>query len=102
MLGEKKMQTIQLSLDEEMIRELNQLSSQQQTTPEELIKQLISDRLQQPHKPKTILEKLQDLERQQGEPQPFLNERSDLSDRDIWKPMIAQHLEEQHQKVSEQ
>jgi hypothetical protein len=96
------MQTIQLSLDEEMIRDLNQLSSQQQTTTEELIKQLISDRLQQPKKPKTILEKLQELERQQGEPQPFLNERSDLSDRDVWKPMIAQHLQEQHQKGSEQ
>jgi metal-responsive CopG/Arc/MetJ family transcriptional regulator len=96
------MQTIQLSLDEEMIRELNRLSSQQQTTTEDLIKQLISDRLQQPKKPKTILEKLQELERQQGEPQPFLNERSDLSDRDVWKPMIAQHLQEQHQKGSEQ
>ncbi len=95
------MQTIQLSLDEEMIRNLNQLSSQQQTTPEELIKQFISDCLQHPQKPKTILEKLQDLERQQGEPHPFLNERSDLSDRDVWKPMIAQHLQEQHQKVSE-
>ncbi len=95
------MQTIQLSLDEEMIRDLNRLSSQQQTTPEELIKQLISDRLQQPQKPKTILEKLQELERQQGEPQPFLNERPDLSDRDVWKPMIAQHLQEQQQKVSE-
>jgi metal-responsive CopG/Arc/MetJ family transcriptional regulator len=39
------MQTIQLSLDEEMIRDLNRLSSQQQTTPEELIKQFINDYL---------------------------------------------------------
>jgi hypothetical protein len=36
------MQTIQLSLDEEMLRNLNQLSSQQQTTTEDLIKQLIN------------------------------------------------------------
>jgi hypothetical protein len=94
------MRTIQL--DEETSRDIDRLSSQQQITPEELIKQLVRDRLQQPKKPKTILEKLQELEREQGEPQPFLNERSDLSDRDVWKPMIAQHLQEQHQKVSEQ
>jgi hypothetical protein len=95
------MQTIQLSLDEKMLHDLNQLSSQQQTTTEDLIKQLISDRLQQPAKPKTVMEKLQELERQQGEPQPFLNDRPDLSDRDVWKPMIAQHLQEQQQKVTE-
>jgi len=56
------MQTIQLSLDEEMLRDLNQLSSQQQTTTEDLIKELISDRLQQPNKPKTVMEKLQEAE----------------------------------------
>lgn len=87
------MRTIQL--DEETSRDLDELSSRQQITPEELIRQLVRDRLQQPSKPKTILEKLQELERQQGEPQPFLNERPDLSDRDVWKPMIAQHLQEQ-------
>lgn len=91
-----------IQLDEETSRDIDELSSRQQITPEELIKQLIRDRLQQPKKSKTILEKLQELERKQGEPQPFLNERSDLSDRDVWKPMIAQHLQEQHEKGSEQ
>jgi len=94
------MRTIQL--DEETSRDLDKLLSDQQITPEELIKQLIRDRLQQPPKPKTVMEKLQELESQQGEPHPFLNERSDLSDRDVWKPMIAQHLIEQQQKISEQ
>ncbi len=56
--------TIQLSLDEEMICELNQLSSQQQTTPEELIKQLISDYLQKNARPKTFLQQLEELDRQ--------------------------------------
>jgi acid phosphatase class B len=93
------MQTIQLSLDEEMIRELNRLSSQQQTTTEELIKQLISDRLQQPSKPKTVMEKLQEAERRRGEPRHFLQGRTDLSDRDVRKALIAEHVENQHKKI---
>jgi metal-responsive CopG/Arc/MetJ family transcriptional regulator len=39
------MQTIQLSLDEETIRKLNQIALQEETTLEELIKQLIRDYL---------------------------------------------------------
>ncbi len=93
------MKTIQL--DEQTSTNLERLSSERQVTPEELIKQLIDELARQPKKTKTTLEKLQDLARQQGEPEPFLNERSDLSDRDVWKPMIDSHLQEQHQKVSE-
>jgi len=93
------MKTIQL--DEQTSINLERLSSERQVTPEELIKQLIDELARQPKKTKTTLEKLQDLARQQGEPEPFLNERSDLSDRDVWKPMIDSHLQEQHQKVSE-
>jgi hypothetical protein len=94
------MKTIQL--DEQTSTNLERLSSERQITPEELIKQLIDELAQQPKKTKTTLEKLQDLARQQGEPEPFLNERPDLSDRDVWKPMLDSHLQEQHQKVSEQ
>jgi len=94
------MRTIQL--DEQTSQSIDRLSSERQITPEELIKQLIDELAQQPKKAKTTLEKLQDLARQQGELEPFLNERSDLSDRDVWKPMVDSHLQEQHQKVSEQ
>lgn len=94
------MKTIQL--DEQTITNLERLSSDRRVTPEELIKLLIDELVQQPKKTKTTPEKLQDLTRQQGEPEPFLNERSDLSDHDVWKPMINSHLQEQHQKVSEQ
>jgi len=90
------MKTIQL--DEQTSTNLERLSSERQVTPEELIKHLIDELARQPKKTKTTLEKLQDLARQQGKPEPFLNERSDLSDRDLWKPMIDSHL---HQKESE-
>jgi hypothetical protein len=90
------MKTIQL--DEQTSTNLERLSSERQITPEELIKQLIDELAQQPKKAKTTLEKLQGLARQQGEPEAFLNERSDLSDRDVWKPMIDLHL---HQKGAE-
>ena len=124
------MRTIQLILDEEMIRELNQLSSQQQTTPEELIKQLICDRLQKTARPKTVLQKLEELDRQleeteeskinnsladekpktvmerlqeseksRGSPRHFLQGRPDLSDRDVRKALIAEHIENQHKKI---
>ena len=73
------MRTIQL--DEQTSQSIDRLSSERQITPEELIKQLIDGLAQQPKKAKTTLEKLQDLARQQGEPEPFLNERSDLSER---------------------
>ncbi len=96
------MQTIQLRLDEEMIRDLNRLSSQQQTTTEELIKQFISDRLQQPTKPKTVMEKLQEAERRRGEPRHFLQGRSDLSDRDVRKAIIAQKMQEKYQRIQDQ
>lgn len=96
------MQTIQLSLDEEMIRELNRLSSQQQTTPEELIKQFISDRLQQPSKPKTVMEKLQEAEQRRGRPRYFAEGRPDLSDRDVRKAIISEQIQNKHKRISEQ
>jgi hypothetical protein len=96
------MQTIQLSLDEEMLRDLNQLSSQQQTTTEDLIKQLISDRLQQPSKPKTVMEKLQEAEQRRGRPRYFAEGRPDLSDRDVRKAIIAEQIQSKHKKISEQ
>ena len=87
------MRTIQL--DEETSRDLDRLSSQQQTTPEELIKQLISDRLQQPSKPKTVMKKLQEAEQRRGRPRYFAEGRPDLSDRDVHKAIIAEHLKAQ-------
>jgi hypothetical protein len=96
------MQTIQLSLDEEMLRDLNQLSSQQQTTTEDLIKELISDRLQQPNKPKTVMEKLQEAEQRRGRPRYFAEGRPDLSDRDVRKAIIAEQIQSKHKKISEQ
>ena len=96
------MQTIQLSLDEEMLRDLNQLSSQQQTTTEDLIKELISDRLQHPSKPKTVMQKLQEAAKQHGRPRYFAEGRPDLSDRDVRKAIIAEHLKIQYPRVFEQ
>ena len=96
------MQTIQLSLDEEMIHNLNQLSSQQQTTTEELIKQFISDRLQQPSQPKTVMEKLQEAEQRRGRPRYFAEGRPDLSDRDVRKAIIAEQIQTKHKRISEQ
>ena len=94
------MRTIQL--DEETSRDLDRLSSQQQTTPEELIKQLISDRLQQPSQPKTVMEKLQEAERQRGRPRYFAEGRPDLSDRDVRKAIIAEQIQNKHKRISEQ
>ncbi len=94
------MRTIQL--DEETSRDLERLSSEQQIPPEELIKQLIRDRLQQPSKPKTVMEKLQEAERRRGEPRHFLQERSDLSDRDVRKSIIAQKMQEKYQRIQDQ
>ncbi|TYQ28478.1 hypothetical protein [Pseudanabaena sp. UWO310] len=94
------MRTIQL--DEETSRDLDELSSQQQITPEELIKQLVRDRLQQPSKPKTVMQKLQEAERRRGEPRHFLQGRSDLSDRDVRKEIIAQKMQEKYQRIQDQ
>jgi predicted transcriptional regulator len=94
------MRTIQL--DEETSRDLDELSSQQQITPEELIRQLVRDRLQQPSKPKTVMEKLQEAERRRGEPRHFLQGRSDLSDRDVRKAIIAQKMQEKYQRIQDQ
>jgi predicted transcriptional regulator len=94
------MRTIQL--DEETSRDLDELSSQQQITPEELIRQLVRDRLQQPTKPKTVMEKLQEAERRRGEPRHFLQGRSDLSDRDVRKAIIAQKMQEKYQRIQDQ
>lgn len=94
------MRTIQL--DEETSRDLDRLSSQQQTTPEELIKQLISDRLQQPSQPKTVMEKLQEAERRRGRPRYFAEGRPDLSDRDVRKAIIAEQIQNKHKRISEQ
>ena len=87
------MRTIQL--DGETSRDLEMLSLEQQIQPEELIKQLIRDRLQQPSKPKTVMEKLQEAERRRGRPRYFAEGRPDLSDRDVRKAIIAEHLKAQ-------
>ncbi|WP_055077712.1 hypothetical protein [Pseudanabaena sp. 'Roaring Creek'] len=94
------MRTIQL--DEETSRDLDELSSQQQITPEELIKQLVRDRLQQPSKPKTVMQKLQEAEQQRGRPRYFAEGRPDLSDRDVRKAIIAEQIQNKHKRISEQ
>ena len=50
-------------------------------------------------KPKTALEKLHDTEKARGRPRHFLQGRPDLSDRNVRKALIAEHIQNQHNKI---
>jgi len=77
-----------------VLQKLEELERQLEEAEESKINNALAS-----EKPKTVMEKLQDAEKARGRPRHFLQGRPDLSDRDVRKALIAEHIENQHKKI---
>ncbi len=87
---------LNVNLDEEAERYLLDLVAAEKTTSSELIKRLLHSRWQSLQPRKTF------LERRGGSPTHLLNGSSDLSERDVRKQAIADHLRNRYTEQQQQ
>jgi len=88
--GEKAM--LNVALNDEAERYLVEILAQEKTTSNELLQRLLHQHWQNLQPRRTF------LERRGGHPQHLLNGPDDLSDRDVRKQIIAEHIEQRHER----
>ena len=86
---------ITITLNDEAEKYLVEILAQEKTTSNELLQRLLHQHWQTLHPQKTF------LERRGGHPQHLLNGPSNLSDRDIRKQIIADHVKQRHERRQE-
>lgn len=94
---------LNITLDDETEKYLVEILSQEHLSQEqmsssELIKQLLRDRWLTLQPRKTVLERLQEVEKSSGSSRHFLSGPSNLSDRDVRKKLISEHLQKKYQR----
>jgi len=77
-----------------VLQKLEELERQLEEAEESKINNSLAD-----EKPKTVMERLKDAEKSRGRPRHFLQGRPDLSDRDVRRALIAEHVENQQRKI---
>ena len=81
-----------INLDHESEKYLIEILSEEKITSQELVKKLLRNHWITLKKSPTVLERLG------GYPEHLLDEREDLSDRDIRKQKIAKYLRQKHER----
>ena len=81
-----------VNLDHESEKYLIEILSEEKITSQELVKKLLRNHWITLKKSPTILEKMG------GYPEHLLDEKEDLSDRDIRKQKIAKYLRQKHER----
>lgn len=90
------MKILSVRLDDEEHQKLEQIMHKTKTSQTELIKRLINDQWLALQSGKTF------LERRGGEPQHLLNSHDKLSDRDVRKAAISEHIEKRRERRKHQ
>lgn len=86
---------ITITLNDEAEKHLVEILAQEKTTSSELLQRLLHQHWQDLQPRKTF------LERRGGHPQHLLNGPGDLSDRDVRKQIIAEHIKQRHERRQE-
>ncbi len=86
---------LNITLTDEAEKYLVEILAQKKTTSSELLQQLLHQHWQSLQPRKTF------LERRGGHPQHLLNGPGDLSDRDVRKQIIAEHIKQRHEHRQE-
>ncbi len=87
---------LNINLDTEAEKYLVEILAQEKTNSSDLIKQLLHDRWHSLQPRQTV------LERMGGYPEHLLKGHSDLSDRDVRKQTIANHIQQRYEQQQQQ
>ena len=86
---------ITITLNDEAEKHLVEILAQEKTTSSELLQRLLHQHWQDLQPRRTF------LERRGGHPQHLLNGPGNLSDRDVRKQIIAEHIKQRHERRQE-
>lgn len=87
---------ISITLNDEAEKHLVEILAQEKTTSSELLQRLLHQHWQDLQPRKTVLERMGDR------PQHFLSGPGNLSDRDVRKKLIAEHVQKRHEREQSQ
>ena len=96
---------ISITLNDEAEKHLVEILAQEKTTSSELLQRLLHQHWQDLQPRKTVLERMGDYpkgELRSNRPQHFLSDPGNLSDRDVRKKLIAEHVQKRHEREQSQ
>jgi hypothetical protein len=90
---------LNVNLDDEAEKYLVEILAQEKTTSNELIKRLLHEHWQSLQPQKSVLQRLEEVGSLPGI---LPNSPGNLSDRDVRRKYIAEHLQQRHQRSQKQ